>query len=158
VGVRAASTTTSYLGFVGFLDRPQGRLIDNADEYLEVKQSNVPGAGLGLFAKAALPKHTVLGTYPGVVITLQQNLDKLARAPRCEGYIWRFSDNKFVIDPTSAEGILDPTCRGGNPSMPLSIGWHKVLNFQTPTTLCRINEPPKGSDVNVVMDEDCERR
>lgn len=157
-GVRAASALTSYFGFVGYLDRPQGHLIENADDYLEIRQSSVEGAGLGLFAKVSLPKGTVLGTYPGVVIPLQQNLDKLAKHPQCEGYIWRFSDNKFVIDPTNEEGILEPNCRGGNPSMPLSMAWHKVLNLQTPTSLCRINEPPLGRDVCVVTDEDREKR
>lgn len=157
-GIRAVSAATSYFGFVGYLDRPQGQLIENAEQCLEVRQSTVPGAGLGLYAKVSLPKNTVLGTYPGVVLPLQQNLDKLAKHPQCEGYIWRFSDNQMVIDPTNAEGILDTTCRGGNPSMPLSMGWHKVLNFQTPTTLCRINEPPLGRDVNVVTDEDREKR
>ena len=157
-GIRAASAVTSYFGFIGYLDRPQGYLIENADEYMEVRQSTVSGAGLGLFAKVSLPKHTVLGTYPGVVLPLQQNLDKLYQHPQCEGYIWRFSDNERIIDPTNAEGILEDTCRGGNPSMPLSRAWHKILNLQTPTTLCRINEPPLGRDVNVVTDEDREKR
>ena len=153
----------SYIGLVGFLDRPQGYLLDNADQYLEIKESQVPGAGLGLYAKVSLPRHTVLGTYPGVVIPLQQNLNKLQEYPPCEGYIWRFSDNMFVIDPTNPQGILDPMCVGGNPSMPLSMELHKyllsgVLLPQVPTTLCRINEPPKGRDVNVVTDEDKEKR
>jgi hypothetical protein len=156
--VRATSAITSYFGFVGYLDRPQGTLIENANAYLEVKQSTVPNAGLGLFAKAYLPKDTVLGTYPGVLIPLRQNLDKLAKFPHCEGYVWRFSDNQFVIDPTNTEGILEDTCRGGNPSMPLSVPWHKILDLQAPTTLCRINEPPLGRDVNVVTDEDRNKR
>ena len=133
-GIRAASAVTSYFGFLTYLDRPQGNLIENADQYLEVKESTVPGAGLGLLAKVSLPKNTVLGTYPGVVLPLQQNLDKLSKYPHCEGYIWRFSDNRMVIDPTNSEGILEANCRGGNPSMPLSTGWHRILNFQTPTT------------------------
>jgi hypothetical protein len=156
--LRAASAVASYFGFIGYLDRPQGSLIENVDQYVEVKQSTVDGAGLGLFAKASLPKNTVLGTYPGVVIPLQQNLNKLKEFPQCEGYIWRFSDNKFIIDPTNSEGILERTCRGGNPSMPLSVPFHKVLNLQVPTYLCRINEPALGRDVNVVTDEDLETR
>lgn len=157
-GLRTASAITSYFGFLTYLDRPQGQLMENADEYLEVKESSVPEAGLGLYAKVSLPKNTVLGSYPGVVIPLQQNLDKLAKHPQCEAYIWRFSDNRMVIDPTNAEGILDANCCGGNPSMPLSMAWHRILKFQCPTTLCRINEPPLGRDVNVVTDEDRERR
>ena len=160
-GLRITSAITSYFGLIGYLDRPQGYLLDNADDYLEVKESQVPGAGLGLYAKVSLPKNTVLGTYPGVVIPLRQNLGKLREYPPCEGYIWRFSDNAFVIDPTNSQGTLEPICVGGNPSMPLSVELHKYLLsglFQVPTTLCRINEPPKGRDVNVVTDEDKERR
>ena len=157
-GLRITSAVTSYFGLVGFLDRPRGNLMENANDYLEVKESQVPGAGLGLYAKVSLPKNTILGTYPGVAIPLQQNLDKLAQYPPCEGYIWRFSDNAMVIDPTNDQGTLDPTCRGGNPGMPLSMELHKLLNIQVPTTLCRINEPPRGRDVNVVTDEDKERR
>ena len=33
------------------------------------------------------------------------------------------------------------------------LSWWKV-----PTILCRINEPPKGFDVNVVTDEDSQNR
>ncbi|CAB9526762.1 ATPase family, AAA [Seminavis robusta] len=156
--IRATSAVSSYLGLVGYLDRPRGTLIENAHDYLEVKPSAVEGAGLGLFAKVSLPKKTVLGTYPGVVLPLQQNLAKLQQHPQCEGYIWRFSDNKMVIDPTNSDGILDDMCIGGNPSMPLSVPWHQILNLQSPTTLCRINEPPLGRDVNVVTDEDRELR
>ena len=156
--LRATSALTSYFGLVGYLDRPQGKLMDKADACLDVKQSTVPNAGLGLFAKVSLPKDTVLGTYPGRVIPLRQNLDKLAKYPQCEAYVWRFSDNQYVIDPTNTHGILDDMCRGGNPSMPLSVQWHEILNLQTPTTLCRINEPPLGKDVNVVIEEDCDNR
>ena len=157
--LRVTSAVTSYFGFLTYLDRPRGQLLENADTCLEVKQSSVPGAGLGLFARVNLPKGTVLGTYPGVVIPIQQNLDKLRKCPQCEYYVWRFSNNKYVIDPTSAtDGELKSLCQGGNPSMPLSVPWFQLLQnlniFQVPTTLCRINEPPLGKDVNVVTDED----
>ena len=44
--------------------------------------------------------------------------------------------------------------------MPLSqVFFSSVLSFvQVPTTVCRINEPPKGRDVNVVTEEDRESR
>jgi hypothetical protein len=126
-----------------------------------IQDSTVPGAGLGLFAKTNLEKGTVLGTYPGAVLPLQQNLDKLAKYPPCEGYIWRFSDNKMVIDPTNAVGVLDPVCFGGNPSMPGSLWLFKnVLGkfVNADTALCRINEPPRGGDRNVVIDENLDDR
>jgi hypothetical protein len=156
--IRVASGAATYLGFVAYSDRPQGKLLVNP-EYLEIKESQIPGAGLGLYLTETLPKDTVLGTYPGVVIPLVQNLDKLRQYPQCEGYVWRFSDNKFVIDPTNAVGDTDFFVGGGNPSMLLSRQLFSLLSFlKVPTTLCRINEPPKGRDVNVVTNEDVPSR
>lgn len=159
--IRGASALTSYFGLVAWNDRPRGQLLVN-DQQVEIKQSTVPGAGLGLFAKAPLSKGTVLGTYPGVVLPLQQHGTKLKLYPACEGYIWRFSDNRFVIDPTNSEGNLESICLGGNPnqmgSMFLFENVANVLNVGVPTALCRINEPPRGQDVNVATSEDLEKR
>lgn len=156
--IRVASASLSYVGFVTYLDRPRGIL--NVGQEVAIRPSTVPGAGLGLFATMAMPKHTVLGTYPGVVLPLSQNLNKLRMYPSCEGYIWRFSDNRFVIDPTNAVGVLDTVCYGGNPSLPGSTVLFQTLfqSMTVPTTLCRINEPPRGKDVNVVTEEDQSRR
>ena len=100
-----------------------------------------------------------MGNYPGVVIPLSQNLAKLQKHPQCEAYIWRFSDNAFVIDPTNEMGVVDDVCVGGRDGLPGS-QWlfRNVFQFHVPTTLCRINEPPLGKDVNVVTDEDLEGR
>ncbi|KAL3943000.1 MAG: hypothetical protein SGBAC_002907 [Bacillariaceae sp.] len=157
--IRAASAVTTYFGFIAVADRPRGQLLVGPD-CLEVKQSTVPGAGLGCYAATTMRKDTTIGTYPGVVVPLTQNLGKLRAYPQCEGYIWRFSDNKFVIDPTNSVGDIQDFCKGGNPSMPLSqVIFNSVLSFvQVPTTVCRINEPPKGRDVNVITDEDRESR
>lgn len=129
---------------------------------VQVKESLVPGAGLGLFLAQDLPQGTVLGEYPGVVLPLAQHAasTKMQQAPQSEAYIWRFSDNQFVIDPTDGNGILQPECRGGNPSTPLSVPlFATLLSFLTvPTALCRINEPPKGRGVNVITEEDRESR
>lgn len=155
--LRIASAGLTYLGFVAYADRPKGPLlIDNPTQSLQIKPSLVPGAGLGLFAGTTIRKGTVLGEYPGVVIPLQQNLDKLRQYPMCEGYVWRFSDNQFVIDPTDRYGNIQDVCLGGNPSMVLSVAiFSTLLRFvSVPTTLCRINEPPKGRDVNVITEED----
>ena len=114
---------------------------------------------MGLFAKQNLAKGTVLGTYPGVVIPLSQNLEKLRKYPECEAYIWRFSDNAFVIDPTNHEGQVDDICIGGRDGLPGSLWLFSTLfRMSTPTTLCRINEPPLGKDVNVVTNEDLNGR
>jgi hypothetical protein len=157
--IRVGSGLTTYFSFVAFTDRPRGKLFVDPS-CLEMKESQVPGAGLGLFVTQTLRKGTILGTYPGVVVPLPQNLEKLRTYPQCEGYTWRFSDNQFVIDPTNPEGNIETVCLGGTLGMPLSIPlFQTVLRFvQVPTTLCRINEPPKGRDVNVVTDEDLKAR
>jgi hypothetical protein len=140
------------------MDRPRGGLLV-PESVLQIKQSMVPGAGLGLYLTQDLPAGTVLGNYPGVVLPLAQHAisTKLRyQAPHSDAYIWRFGDNQFVIDPTDPQGILQDSCRGGNPSTPLSVGiFATILPFVVvPTALCRINEPPKGKDVNVVTEED----
>jgi hypothetical protein len=159
-GVRVASAALTYGSFVAYSDRPRGILSQDVMPSLQIKHSTVPGAGLGLFCTSTLRKGTVLGTYPGVVIPLQQNLGKLQKYPQCEGYIWRFSDNQFVIDPTDQFGEIQDVCCGGNPGMPFSILLFNTLlsSLSVPTTLCRINEPPKGRDVNVVTEEDIQTR
>lgn len=183
--VRLFSAAMSYVGIVSWVDRPQGQLLvqlslhnatddDNPDNpqsvsrasldvsssVVEIRASTVPGAGLGLFAKTPLTKGTVLGTYPGVVLPLVQNLPKLRQYPSCEGYIWRFSDNRCVIDPTNATGELEGVCRGGSAALPGSHWLFQTLWHTTTTTtaLCRINEPPRGFDVNVVTEENCAAR
>jgi hypothetical protein len=161
--LRIGSAFTTYVGALAFLDRPRGELLVDYSRDIIIQDSTVPGAGLGLFAKTNLRKGTVLGTYPGAVLPLQQNLVKLKNYPPCEGYIWRFSDNRMVIDPTNAVGDLDPVCVGGNPSMPGSL-WlfenvlSKYVYANVPSALCRINEPPIGRDVNVVTDENLNDR
>eukprot|EP00977_Amphora_coffeiformis_P006924 scaffold1510_cov163-Amphora_coffeaeformis.AAC.3 len=85
-GIRTVSAALSYVGFVGFFDRPRGGDLVGADA-VEIKASTVPGAGLGLFARQSLPKGTVLGAYPGVLVPLSQNLGKLRKYPECEAYV-----------------------------------------------------------------------
>ncbi len=172
--LRIGSGILTYFGFVFATDRPKGQLgvplVDeknnNLDGCLKVSQSTVPGAGLGLFAARSMPKGTVLGTYPGVVLPLGQHSasSKVRDCPGCASYIWRFTDNQYVIDPTDhGDGTLTALCKGGNPSQPLSVAFFNILSalglFRgVSTALCRINEPPKGSDVNVVTEEDLETR
>ena len=153
-----ASAAGAYVGLVAFLDRPRGSLVV-LPESVRVAPSQ-HAQGLGLFAAASLQKGTVLGTYPGAVIPLKQNLNKLYEHPCCETYIWRFSDSKVLIDPTDAEGKLQDWTFGGNPSTFGSF-WicRNLLPYlRQPTTLCRINEPPIGCDVNVYTEEDLESR
>lgn len=178
--LRIGSGLLTYFGFVFATDRPKGQMAvplvnddsnsnsnnKNIDGYLKVAQSTVPGAGLGLFATQSMPKGTLLGTYPGVVLPLGQHSasSKLRDCPDCASYIWRFTDNQYVIDPTNHnDGSLGTVCKGGNPSQLLSVLFFDVLFALglwrgVSTALCRINEPPKGRDVNVVTEEDLETR
>lgn len=158
--VQVASAAASYVGLVALLDRARGTL-NVGENQVTVAPSAVEGAGLGLYCVApSLPKGTILGTYPGAVIALDQNMVKLYQAPSCESYIWRFSDSKFVIDPTDEEGNIQGFTYGGNPSTFGSV-WicRNILGFLAKSTvLCRINEPPIGRDVNVCTDEDLKSR
>ncbi len=185
--LRGASALLSYAGCVAYWDRPRGgedlvlpatttaattttsvtpmvSIFSNHHNYnnrcLQVAPSTIAGAGLGLFATERLDAGTKLGTYPGVVVPLAQHVKKLQVAPHCEAYIWRFSDQTMLIDPTNSLGYLDDTCRGGNPHTPGSTLLFATIfsNWQVPTTLCRINEPPLGRDVNVITVEDVGKR
>ena len=141
--VRAASAAVSYVGLVAYLDAPRGKLAVDPS-CLRVGQSEVEGAGLGLFAGQNLRQGTVLGTYPGVVLPVESGLGKLSQYPNCEAYIWRFADSKMIVDPTDAKGDIQDYCVGGNPSALGSV-WicNNLLAFlKVPTVLCRINEPP----------------
>jgi len=159
-GVRLTSATLSYVGLVAFLDRPRGQLMAVPGLDIDVLASNVPGAGLGLFAKRRLPRGTILGTYPGVLLKMAEpNFKKVNKYPQCETYIWRFSDNLFVLDPTNDVGDLDDICVGGSPGNPGSFFLFKnTFQFSVPTYLCRINEPPRGNDVNVATEENLKER
>jgi hypothetical protein len=158
--LQVASATISYIGLVAYFDRPRGRL-DVDPSYLQVRDSQVPGAGLGLYTTQSMTKGTVLGTYPGVVVPLQANMEKFRQNPQCETYIWRFTDNERVVDPTNMQtGNLEDFCGGGTLHTPGS-----TLLFQTlfrawnvPTTLARINEPPIGMDCNVDSEQDLSKR
>jgi hypothetical protein len=158
--LQVASAAGAYVGLVALLDRPRGMLAVGQPD-LQIAPSQVEGAGLGLYVAAeSLRKGTVLGTYPGVVMPLEQNLQKLYQYPWCEAYIWRFSDSKMLIDPTDAQGKLQAGTYGGNPSTfgSLWICQHVLPFLNQPTTLCRINEPPVGRDVNVRTEEDLTKR
>ena len=47
---------------------------------MEIKESTIPGAGLGLFVKEIIPDGVVLGTFPGYVV----DVDRALRAKRDE--------------------------------------------------------------------------
>ena len=80
------SAVLTYVGFVLYCDRPRGGTSDIGLASTEIRKSTVDNAGLGLFATQNLPKSTVLGAYPGIVVPLQQHAaNKLRQYPQCEG-------------------------------------------------------------------------
>lgn len=137
----------TYTALLVAADRPRGGCQIKG---VEVRDSTV--AGKGLFATKAMPTGTILGMYPGVCTPLEPHLDKLRTFPKCEIYIWRFSDSKFVVDPTNQVGDLEDHAYGGN----YRTKWlfETFLKFLAKDTkLCRINEPPLGQTTNVRMEE-----
>lgn len=139
-GLDAAPAVVSLLALAALRwdeGRPRGGLqVDPAA--LRVAPSSVPGAGLGVFAQAALPAGSTLGSYPGVIHRQgpawaeRKGNDAVQRA---QYFVWSLQ-NGAVIDPTDRQGNL-PEAIMAWPLAPV------------PTTLCRINEPPPGADVNV---------
>lgn len=72
---------------------------------------------------------------------------KCRQYPQAVGYSWRFTDNKYVIDPTDSQGEIQDVCLGGNTDVPLSnLVFGTLFRFlSVNTALCRINEPPIGA-------------
>lgn len=141
-----ASATFTYLFLLAAYDRPRGSLAPPAATALRVGPSRV--AGLGVFALRSLPTGTVLGTYPGVLRPAQAFYDgKCRRFPAAVGYSWRFTDSRYVLDPTDGRGEIQDVCYGGTSGVPFSEAvFGTLLRFlSVDTVLCRINEPPIGA-------------
>jgi len=132
------SGLVTYFGLVAFFDRPCGKLLVDPT-FIEAKQSQVEGAGLGLYVTSSLPEGTILGTYPGVVRPTNKYMEKYNDKPDAGTYAWRFTDNQSFIDPTDRDGKLDGFCLGGTDDFPGSYFLHEtVLNsWQVPTLLAR---------------------
>jgi len=148
------SCLVTYVFCIGWFDRPRGELVVS-EESLIVKQSCVEGAGLGLFAGRTIEKGTVLGTYPGVVLPINVYKRKLRNFYCSSDYVWVNNEQGYVIDPTDEKGLLSDYCTGGTDSYPLSVFILRTLfgSLRVPTKLARINEPPLGSDCNVLSVE-----
>ena len=150
----------TYFALVAVYDRPQGKLALE-DGILVARQSQVPGAGLGLYTTQSIPEGTALGTYPGVVREANAYLNKCGQFPQASSYAWRFTDNASYIDPTDALGNIGEICYGGSSAVPGSVWIHENLlsGLATPTLLARINEPPIGGPgCNVFSREDLDSR
>jgi prepilin-type processing-associated H-X9-DG protein len=74
------------------------------DEVLQVKESLIPNAGKGVFAKMDIPKHTYLGFYFGVPVD-EDEFDSLKDGVGVASeYAHRY--NHTVLDATNEQGIL----------------------------------------------------
>jgi len=156
---QATSGLATYFSLVAYFDRPRGKLFVDPSN-IEAKQSQVEGAGLGLYATESMPEGTLLGTYPGVVRPSNKYMEKYEKLPVMGVYSWRFTDNKSLVDPTDREGKLHDYCLGGTDDFPLSYFMHEnVLKWKVPTLLARINEPPiGGGGCNVRSEENLKTR
>lgn len=159
----ASSSALTYLSLITYFDRPRGSLtISNAESTLQIRTSRVANAGLGLFTARPLPKGTVLGTYPGVLRPANTFYNGKGRNfPQAVGYSWRFTDNKYVLDPTDCKGNIQDICLGGSSEVPFSNAIFSTLFqfWRVSTALCRINEPPLGAGgCNVSARENLETR
>ena len=162
---QASSCAITYISLIAYYDRPRGQLSIDVPKTLEVKSSQIPGAGLGLYAKIPLPSGTILGTYPGVVRPMGKYMKKYDKLPHTGTYAWRLTDNMDMIDPTDRNGYLTDYCRGGSDDFPLSYLLHEgILSslfsfWSVPTLLTRINEPPiGGGGCNVRTEENLKTR
>ena len=150
----------TYFALAAAYDRPQGKLAVD-DGILVARQSQVPGAGLGLYSTEPISEGTALGTYPGVVREANAYLKKYGEYPQCGSYAWRFTDNAYYVDPTDAAGNIGELSFGGSAAVPGSIWIHENLlgGLAVPTLLARINEPPIGGPgCNVFSREDLDSR
>ena len=157
----SASATLTYLFLLLTFDRPRGRLIiPDASNSLVIQPSRVPNGGLGLFVSKSYPEGTVLGTYPGVLRPADVFYNTKCRLyPKAVGYSWRFTDSKYVIDPTDEYGDIQNVCFGGSDALS-NVAFKTMLSFmRVSTELTRINEPPVGfGGCNVSARENLDKR
>jgi hypothetical protein len=59
------------LGYLAYEKRPRGSA---RDDLIEVRQSTIPGANLGVFAKKIIPEGTCIGRFPGFLMTAEDAL------------------------------------------------------------------------------------
>ena len=155
------SSLVTYTLCIVYVDRPRGQIvIDDEENSLLVKPSQVEEAGLGLFAGTFIKKGTVLGTYPGVLRPLERYRKKLEKFYQSSDYVWINQSNSYVIDPTDSNGDLRDVCTGGTDDYALSewILQNLFIPLHKSTKLARINEPIVGVDCNILTSEDEDAR
>lgn len=76
----------------------------------QVRESGV--AGLGVFARAAIPAGTVLGAYPGRPRAAQEMQAKIARAPGAASYCFQTRNGCPPLN-NAGQGCIGVAARGG---------------------------------------------
>ena len=71
------------------------------DDYIEIKKSNIPGAGKGVFATKLIPKGSVMGYYKGKLYT-QEQYEKLNNKDYIFELKFRNQPN-FYIDASNSK-------------------------------------------------------
>lgn len=151
VSMSAGRVVAAAAGAFGFLAIVRGRIrtawgggyiVDGLP--IRVDQSNVPNAGRGVFATAAIGSGEPLGAYPGRYLSRDAFAAKKRSAPCFEAYCFGLEVGN--LDPTDENGkLLEPL-----PRLQWRLPFKRRIG-SVPTTLALINEPPpSGSDVNVV--------
>jgi hypothetical protein len=128
--------TAAVIGYFFYDRRPRGSV---RNDLVEIKRSSIPGAELGVFAKTYIPEGTLIGEYPGYIREPSKVFDRKKTEEakeKTKKYLWEVSD-EVILDPTDSTGRV-----------PIELQYLFGL-VKIDTTLCRVNEPPKGSDVNV---------
>jgi len=123
------------LAYFVYEKRPRGSA---RSDLLDIKKSTVPNANLGVFATKFIPEGTKIGEFPGYIRN-NNDVTKIKRDEKAfqaaQKYWWAISD-EIILDPTSDTGVLELELK-------YAFGLIKV-----DTTMARVNEPPRGMDVN----------
>jgi hypothetical protein len=141
-GINAIKAYCLYKAWETF---PRGYLTEGLP--IAVRPSSVPGAGEGLYARRFMPQGYTLGAYTGRLLSSGDYRRKLESYPKASEYCWVLSSGR-VLDPTDDQGNLMPEVNWLAPFPPLL---EKPL-MSKPTTLAYVNEPPMGSDCNLMIE------
>eukprot|EP00520_Triparma_pacifica_P010654 CAMPEP_0118637462 /NCGR_PEP_ID=MMETSP0785-20121206/3163_1 /TAXON_ID=91992 /ORGANISM="Bolidomonas pacifica, Strain CCMP 1866" /LENGTH=213 /DNA_ID=CAMNT_0006528645 /DNA_START=150 /DNA_END=788 /DNA_ORIENTATION=+ len=150
--LQLTASLATYITLISIYDRPLGKLNVNENIDVAVKNSKIPGAGLGLFALRPIPVNTELGEYPGVLVPTDTYRNTKLKNTNAVDYAWKLGGDRGVLDPTTSSGKILPYCYGGSPSIPFSYTTFQYLLFpifRKSTLLTRINEPLVPEDMNV---------
>lgn len=76
---------------------------------LYVKKSNLAQPGYGLFTTERIPRHRIIGSYPGMTISLTDFISKIQYSTPFLYLSDSWSGQKYVITPGTVECPYNPT-------------------------------------------------